>query len=643
MPVNVFGQGAVQTAYVAYLAYPNFTSNLTLYWPSTYTTQPNILAASTSFTPSMAGLSVTLPDATQVSLGMNALITNAGSYTFTILNNNGVVIGTVLAGNTNFIQLTAYPVSPDLTGGTWLNIIQGAGTSSADAAALAGFGLVALGSPLKLNTNIPIQTISGNYTLQPSDRASLFILTGGIYTIQCPDNGTSTVPAGFNVSFNNAGTGIINFVGTTNTALFDGIPMLQLYPSQTMVLDYDGVNYWTVGLGSATSFATNILNTDFAMEGVQAGGNIILTATQATNYIQQFYCSGGALTGDVTVYYPSTASTWYIANFTTGATVSVALGSPSSPVGTSIIIPNGEKYIIYVANASGSGTLQLYNIPTVITPSSTLFGSGTVGAPSIAFSADPSSGLYLNATYVPTMASHGVDVLRFNGTDAAEPQLLANTVGASYATYSFEGATSTGMGCNTGTGQLSFYAPGGPSPIGLGLSGGSSPFCNINWVAKLGLLVNGQADIVGFNATPGNNTGMGIGIESTTNQIQFYSSTGSPPTYAKIASLLDTSNTTTTFALFEESAPTATGYMKISGAGAAQVLAFGTTADQIRLTAGTPNTISLLNNTYLSGGFGGNPTTGDICYFNGTNWVDLPIGTMGQVLTVSAGLLPSWV
>lgn len=37
-------------------------------------------------------------------------------------------------------------------------------------------------------------------------------------------------------------------------------------------------------------------------------------------------------------------------------------------------------------------------------------------------------------------------------------------------------------------------------------------------------------------------------------------------------------------------------------------------------------------------------TTGDIIYFNGTNWVSLPIGTAGQVLTVNGGgTAPSWV
>lgn len=39
----------------------------------------------------------------------------------------------------------------------------------------------------------------------------------------------------------------------------------------------------------------------------------------------------------------------------------------------------------------------------------------------------------------------------------------------------------------------------------------------------------------------------------------------------------------------------------------------------------------------------GKGTKGDLLYYNGTEWVKLPIGTAGQVLTVSAAGLPSWM
>ena len=33
---------------------------------------------------------------------------------------------------------------------------------------------------------------------------------------------------------------------------------------------------------------------------------------------------------------------------------------------------------------------------------------------------------------------------------------------------------------------------------------------------------------------------------------------------------------------------------------------------------------------------------GDICYFDGTNWVRLAAGTAGQVLTMNASAAPYW-
>ena len=628
MPINVFGQGAVQTAYVSYIAYPDFSEDLTLLWPSTYTTSPNILAASNSFTPSTTGLTVTLPDANQVSLGMNALITNAGEDNFTLLNNSGDTIQTILPSVTYFIQLTAYT---DDTGGVWQPIVQGAGTSTADAAALAGLGLVALGSPLKLNTDMPTKTTAIDYTLQPSDRSALYILTGGASSIFCPDDGTTTVLAGFNVSFNNAGTGVVTFTGVTSTALFNGQTELLLYPGQTMTLDYDGVNYWSVGLGQATSFATNILNQDLV--SVQTGGNINLSADASSKYIQQYYCSGGPITGNIVIYFPAIANTWYISNFCTssnGSILSVCLGNSTTPVGTPIIVPNGQRMIFYAASASGTGTLQMYNTPTVITPSSTLFAPGTVLNPSIAFSSDPTSGLYLNATYVPTMASHGADVVQFSGASIAHPLILANPGTTSRSTYGFIGAPNYGMGYTASPTSLDFYA-GSSSNVVMTMDG--------TYISILDTILTYSGNPVAIQGFGGNaNTGIGFGgFASVQNSINLFSNTST--TAAQIGQVLDTAGTATKFSLQEASAPTAIGYMSISGTAGTQVLALGTTANQLTMTAG--GGVGIPGNLVLNGGFNGTPTTGSLAYFDGTKWVNLGPGTMGQVLTMGASL-PAW-
>lgn len=633
MPINVFGQGAVQTAYVSYIAYPNFDADLTLFWPATYTTSQNILAASNSFTPSTTGLSVFLPDATQVSPGMNALITNQGTPSFDLKNYAGTTVGTIADGVTYFIQLTDTSTSA----GTWTISTLGAGTSSADAAALAGYGLKALNSPLNLNFDMPTKTTSANLTLAPSDRGALYILTGGESNVYCPDDGTTTVPSGFNVSFNNAGSGIVTFTGTTNTATFNGQTSLLLNPGQTMTLDYDGANYWSVGLGQSTSFAINILDQDLVSQ--MAGGYLNLTDVGASKLIQQFYCSGGPITGSITIYYPANANTWYISNFCTssnGSTISVCLGTNAAPIGTPVLIPNGQRIILYAANLNGilTNDLQMYATPTIaINPSTVQFPSGSTANPSITFSSDISSGLYLNATYVPTIASHNQEVVRFSGQTTGNPLILANAGNNTTPTYSFIDSPTFGMSyLSTGSGSVGFWTTTGNPQVTI-----STAQTSFNNILNLQALVDGQPDIVGVGT---GNTGVGIGFQNTTNQIQFYSTaTG----YQPMATLIDNGpGTSTSFNIRRPGNSTSTGFLNVSGSGGAQVFALGTSANQILLTSGTPNTISLLNNVTMTGGFAGTPATGTMCYYNGTNWVNLPIGSNGQTLKVNGSGIPAW-
>lgn len=55
------------------------------------------------------------------------------------------------------------------------------------------------------------------------------------------------------------------------------------------------------------------------------------------------------------------------------------------------------------------------------------------------------------------------------------------------------------------------------------------------------------------------------------------------------------------------------------------------------------NTAKIANNSVTGAKIAlAGQVTGDIMYYDGTDWVVLPIGTAGQVLTVSGGGLPSW-
>lgn len=638
MSIQSVNYGAVQTAYVSYVSY-NLTEdnmNLVTFWPTPYTTSQDVLAATTNIVVGdFTGCSVTLPNANEVSLGMNVFISGdvSNNTDFSVKDNLGnPLISSVSSATTYWIQLIRY--TPYTSAGSWKVIQMGAGTSSADAASLNGLGLITgnnmlpIGDQTKLNTYIPTSNQSSAYTVQSSDQSSLILLSGGTYDVTIP-----SLFNGFCVSFSNTTEGVVTLVPESPSSKINNDTSLPLYPTQTTTIISDGTNLWSLGLGQTATSVNVVADVQITPSIISAGGFNLNAQQVSANVIQLYTVTPTTISNDITIFFGTFSNTWTVSNFCTPAisnpgTVYIQLGSLGSPQGDPIAIPYGENLSIYSAVSPTTSNIQFYT-----TPSSIVFGSGSVSTPAISFKTDQTSGLYLKSQYVPTMASHGVDVLQFDGTNTSNPILLASPGSITNPTYSFIGAPNFGMGySSSGSGTLRFYTNSGSPKVSI--SSTQTSFLNL---INLLLLSNGEPDIVGIG---NGNSGMGIGIEDSTNQIQFYSSS-SGPTYGKIASLLDTSNTTTKFSLFEQSDATATGYMKISGTGGSQVLALGTTSDQVTMQ---PGSVTIANNLVLNGGFDSTPTVGSMCYFDGTKWVNLPPGTAGQVLTMpmTGPLIPTW-
>ena len=183
------------------------------------------------------------------------------------------------------------------------------------------------------------------------------------------------------------------------------------------------------------------------------------------------------------------------------------------------------------------------------------------------------------------------------------------------------------MGYSTGSPSLDFYA-GNSGTVVMSMDG-----TYISILDTIQTYSGNPVAIRGYGFS--GNTGIGFG--SAANSINLFSNTST--TAAQIGQVLDTAGTATKFSLQEASAPTAIGYMSISGTAGTQVLALGTTANQLTMTAG--GGVGIPGNLVLNGGFNGTPTTGSLAYFDGTKWVNLGPGTMGQVLTMGASL-PAW-
>lgn len=492
MTIQSISYGAVQTAYVSYTSYDLDVANsiLTFVWPTPYATSPNVLAATTNFVVTETGCEVNFPNANEVSLGMNIFIRNDGSSNndVTINDNLGNPIETINPGEVWWIQLTAYTND---SAGIWIPIQQGAGTSQATAADLAGKGLEAVAT--RLNTVIPPKTITANYTIVGADQSGLILINStGLVTINL-----GAFRGGFSVSFNNIGTGDVFFTGTVNNST-----TFSLGSSQTVTLINDAIDttkWWTLGLGQGTSFLDSVVSIDLT-DIAAAGGTLVLSASQLNAFIQQFY-SDDPITGNIVIYYGNNSGNWYVANFcstTNGSTISLSLGSPATPVGAPIVVPMGAKLIYYAANDPTTNQLSLFTIPSILSLQRLLLADGTAAAPSLSFSSDETSGVYLNAAFKPSISAQSTQIATFDGTTPADPRILVNPGTSDYPSYSFDADLNFGMGL--------------VNPGALGFFGN-------NAIAANTLVTTGTTTTSNFIAPTSGNT-LILSIDNTSTQIQ---------------------------------------------------------------------------------------------------------------------------
>lgn len=372
----------IQPTDVSYRAI-TLAANTQLEWPINGNATDDYAARIMDVTASSGGLSLYMPPANQTSVGNDALIRNVGANSFTVktYNNNGTII-TIAAGEAKYI----YIKTNNDEYGTWGNIAFGVGTSAADAATLAGLGLVASGSTL--NQSHPTTSLIASYTFATSDRAQTYIWTGGVTSATLPLAGTT----GNNwfVLFKNNGTGTVT-INTTSSQLIDGALTKAFAPGESAFIVSTGTAYVTIGYGRSTEFEFGVLTKAVTT------GSYTLTASEASNTIQ-FYT--GTLTGNVTVTYPPVVNLYVISNQTTagGFTLTVTTGIGGSATATvpaggqATLICDGTNF--YNANTTQAGATALSLV------------NGSAGSPSLNFASETNTGVYR-----PGAGRFGVSVL----------------------------------------------------------------------------------------------------------------------------------------------------------------------------------------------------------------------------------------
>src|SRR5271154_780243 len=379
MAIQVFGGSAVQSALPSYIALDITENSLTLVWADAYIDVPytdpstgihyQALATNMDVTTAADNANtITLPDATETSIGQTFIIKNVGVSNFTLNTSDNEPLQIVATGISYYIVLT----DNSTEAGTWNVNTLAAGTSQASAIALAGNGLVALID--KLNTNIPIILTGTIPLIDVTSRAKLIAWTGGAATIPLPT--IDSVPAGYYVSFSNQGTAqIIIQPGEPGTNI-SGQTSLAVQVQQSLTIISDGTNWQTLGFGQNQFAVASSLTLD-----VSASVNVTLNDVQASSIIQKYT---GALTANITIFFPIETNDWFIYNNTTGPhTLSVQL---VGPLGASYVVPQGSKGIFY---SDGTG---LFLSPTALS-----LINGTVTSPALSFVSSSNTGFYYEA------------------------------------------------------------------------------------------------------------------------------------------------------------------------------------------------------------------------------------------------------
>jgi len=346
----------------------------------------DVVANIIEVTATVNSLKLYMPPASSVSDGQSALIRNIGSRTFTVVKSDGSTIAPIASGVAEYIYVTNNTTDP----GTWSAVTFGTGTSAANAADLAGYGLTAISTTLNQSYNV--SAIYSNYQVLITDRASFLVWEGGAGTFTLPV--ASTVGNNWFVMIRNNGTGVLN-IALQGTDTIDDNASAQLQLDESFVVVSNGTNWNTFGYGQSTTFFYTILNK------VVTGGSVTLSSSEAASQIQEYT---GTLTSNCTVYLPPTVQQYSLQNRTTG---SFTLTFRTTAVGaTTVVLPQGQTII---AICDGTNVYNAQTATSTVLTTLTL-DNGSAGAPSLNFTGGTTTGLFLASTNTLGLAAGGVQV-----------------------------------------------------------------------------------------------------------------------------------------------------------------------------------------------------------------------------------------
>jgi len=404
MPIytSPFTGTVVQPTDVSYYEL-NFSANVQLYWPAVVNPQQVPAARIIDATPSVASLVISLPAANQGTTGTDILLRNFGAVAFTVEDFDGTGSVSVAAGESKYFYLS----DNTTTAGVWQNVTFGTGTSSADAASLAGAGLVALAG--KLNATQNIVEISSPPTINDASRASTFLWISGNNTATLPTSASLT--AGWFIAFRNAGTGTLTFT-TQGTSVINGGANLDVNPGESgfIVFQQSTGDFFTVGLAipSNVTFTSATYDVDAILPNT-------LSLVSFAPIIQTYVALSTGRIDPLAVTLPATTQLYILTN-NTGQTsynitfqISGSIQTPIELADGSVAIVLSDGNFLYVISQTNVTTFFAVN--------------GSAAAPSFSFISDNNTGMYLAGVGVLGLSANSTELLNLDNTNVLDPQV----------------------------------------------------------------------------------------------------------------------------------------------------------------------------------------------------------------------------
>lgn len=388
-----------QTLSPSMVGYEEFTisADLALAWPVNGN-DTDVVASIIEVTATVASLKLIMPSAQQVSTGQSVLIRNIGANAFTVTDFSGNTIVSIASGIAEYIYVT----DNSTDNGNWEAFTFGAGTSAANSATLAGYGIKAINTTL--NQNYTESSLFSDAVLNDTYRAQFLVWASGAGAITLPSAGT--VGNGWFVMIRNGGSGILTLL-PVGTDTIDGNATQQLQLTESLVIVSNGSSgYSTFAYGRSNTFAyTQLAKTVIT-------GTYTLSASEYDNVVQEYF---GALTGNVQVVLPSTVQIYYLNNQTTGP---FSLTFKTSSVGAATVtIPQGQTLTVicdgtnvYNSSSASGGSITTLTI-----------GVGSATNPSLNFTGDTNTGIYQPATDQIGFSLNGSNAMTLSATGLAVP------------------------------------------------------------------------------------------------------------------------------------------------------------------------------------------------------------------------------